>query len=148
MKSIDYYKGILPNKYKSNLRSISQTSTHYWMCGDDSTLLKVRKHDFVIEKISLDTFCDNQNIDHIDFLKVDTDGKINLHNFFNFDCLFFVNFIKIEFFVKISEFENFENLQNFNMNIVLEEMKIFGYDLKNLQTKKNLFDCFFNYSNQ
>ncbi len=42
---------IIQNKYKLNLRSISQTSTHYWIVGDDSLILKVRKHDFYIEKI-------------------------------------------------------------------------------------------------
>ena len=45
---------IIPNKYKVNLRSISKTSTHYWICGDDSTLLKVRKHDFYIDKVVID----------------------------------------------------------------------------------------------
>ena len=45
---------IIRNKYKVNLRSISQTSTHYWICGDKGILLKVRKHDFFIEKIKLE----------------------------------------------------------------------------------------------
>lgn len=48
------FSTIIPNKYKVNLRGISKTSTHYWICGDDSTLLKVRKHDFLIEKIVID----------------------------------------------------------------------------------------------
>jgi len=42
---------IIPNKYKVNLRSISQTEKYYWICGDNGILLKVRKHDFTIEKI-------------------------------------------------------------------------------------------------
>lgn len=50
----DGFSTIIPNKYKVNLRGISKTSTHYWICGDDSTLLKVRKHDFFIEKIVID----------------------------------------------------------------------------------------------
>lgn len=59
---------VIPNKYKVNLRSISMTLTDYWVCGDDSTLLKVRKHDFEITKIRIDSrstlrsvsFYDNQ----------------------------------------------------------------------------------------
>ena len=46
---------IIANKYKTNLRSITQTSTHYWIAGDDSLVLKVRKHDFYLEKVSVDT---------------------------------------------------------------------------------------------
>jgi hypothetical protein len=42
---------VIKNKYKVNLRSISQTSKYYWICGDESTLLKVRKHDFFIERV-------------------------------------------------------------------------------------------------
>jgi hypothetical protein len=45
---------VIKNKYKVNLRSISQTNQYYWICGDSGTLLKVRKHDFNIEKISLE----------------------------------------------------------------------------------------------
>ena len=45
---------IIKNKWKVNLRGISQTSTHYWICGDSSVLLKVRKSDFFIERIKLD----------------------------------------------------------------------------------------------
>jgi hypothetical protein len=44
---------IIKNKYKVNLRSISQTTTHYWICGDKGILIKVRKHDFRIERIEL-----------------------------------------------------------------------------------------------
>ena len=42
---------IIVNKYKVNLRSVDETSIYYWICGDDNTLLKVRKHDFYIERI-------------------------------------------------------------------------------------------------
>jgi len=42
---------IITNKYKVNLRSISQTEKYYWICGDNGILLRVRKHDFNIEKI-------------------------------------------------------------------------------------------------
>ena len=44
---------IIKNKWKVNLRSISKTSTHYWICGDSGVLLKVRKHDFNIERVDL-----------------------------------------------------------------------------------------------
>jgi hypothetical protein len=44
---------IIKNKYKVNLRSISETTTHYWICGDKGILIKVRKHDFRIERIEL-----------------------------------------------------------------------------------------------
>lgn len=45
---------IIHNKYKVNLRGISETSEYYWICGDENTLLKVRKHDFNIERILLE----------------------------------------------------------------------------------------------
>lgn len=41
---------IINNKYHVNLRSITQTSNYYWVCGDDGILLKIRKYDFNIEK--------------------------------------------------------------------------------------------------
>lgn len=48
---------IIQNKYKLNLRSISETSIYYWICGDDGTLLRVRKHDFLINRIEVDCMC-------------------------------------------------------------------------------------------
>jgi len=45
---------IIKNKYKVNLRSIDQTSKFYWICGDENTLLRVRKHDFFIDRILLE----------------------------------------------------------------------------------------------
>lgn len=45
---------LISNKYKTNLRSISQTSKYYWICGDTGILLRVRKHDFKIDKYSLE----------------------------------------------------------------------------------------------
>jgi hypothetical protein len=44
---------IINNKYKVNLRSITETSIYYWICGDNGTLLRVRKHDFNIDRIEL-----------------------------------------------------------------------------------------------
>jgi hypothetical protein len=45
---------IIKNKYKVNLRSITETSNFYWICGDENTLLRVRKHDFYIDRILLE----------------------------------------------------------------------------------------------
>lgn len=53
---------IINNKYKVNLRSISQTSKYYWICGDDGILLRVRKHDFNIKRIEIDCNCPNNKI--------------------------------------------------------------------------------------
>jgi hypothetical protein len=45
---------IIKNKYKVNLRGITETSQFYWICGDENTLLRVRKHDFSIDRILLE----------------------------------------------------------------------------------------------
>lgn len=55
---------IIPNKYKVNLRSITSTDMYYWICGDDGILLKVRKHDFIIDKIDTNV---NSNLSSISF---------------------------------------------------------------------------------
>lgn len=44
---------IINNKYKVNLRSISEVSGYYWICGDEGTILKVSKVDFSIEKVNI-----------------------------------------------------------------------------------------------
>jgi hypothetical protein len=41
------------NKYKTTLRSISQTNRYYWICGDEGIFLKVDKIDFTITSIGL-----------------------------------------------------------------------------------------------
>jgi hypothetical protein len=48
---------IIQNKYKVNLRGISQTSNFYWICGDEGILLRVRKHDFNIFRVEVDCLC-------------------------------------------------------------------------------------------
>lgn len=62
---------IINNKYKYNLRGISQTSKYYWICGDKGLLLRVRKHDFDIKKLNVDCECDRKivvnNLNSIDF---------------------------------------------------------------------------------
>jgi hypothetical protein len=40
-------------KYKSNLRRIIETPKHYWICGDDGLLFKIKKHNLEITKIEL-----------------------------------------------------------------------------------------------
>ena len=63
---------IISNKYKVNLRSISQTTKYYWICGDDGTLLRVRKHDFVITKVDV-------GVDNVDIIN----SSLKSISFFN-----------------------------------------------------------------
>lgn len=51
------YSNIINNKYKVNLRGISQTQKNYWICGDTGVLLRVRKHDFLLDRIEVDCLC-------------------------------------------------------------------------------------------
>ena len=53
----DGKSNIIENKYKVNLRSISQTSQYYWICGDDGILLRLRKHDFDVFRVEVDCLC-------------------------------------------------------------------------------------------
>lgn len=68
---------IINNKYHVNLRSITQTSNYYWVCGDDGILLKIRKYDFNIEKISIDTTYKLKSISFIDDLNGLVVGELN-----------------------------------------------------------------------
>jgi len=68
---------IIPNKYKVNLRSITQTELYYWICGDDGTLLKVRKHDFTIEKIELNIIKNLKSVSFFNNLKGVVVGELN-----------------------------------------------------------------------
>ncbi len=68
---------IIPNKYKVNLRSISETETHYWVCGDEATLLKVRKHDFNIDKVKIDSIYNLKSISFFNNLKGVVVGEFN-----------------------------------------------------------------------
>jgi hypothetical protein len=45
---------IIPSKYKTTLRSISETTKYYWCVGDEGLLLRINKQDFEIKRISLD----------------------------------------------------------------------------------------------
>jgi len=75
----DGVSNIINNKYKVNLRSISETTLNYWVVGDKGTLLKIRKHDFNIERIELDCKCPSNlvitNLKSIDFFN-DLNGVI------------------------------------------------------------------------
>lgn len=44
---------IINNKFKTNLRSLDNTTTNYWVCGDDGIVLKINKIDLAIERIYL-----------------------------------------------------------------------------------------------
>jgi uncharacterized protein YfaT (DUF1175 family) len=67
----DGVSNIINNKYKVNLRSIAQTTSYYWIVGDRGILLKVRKHDFDIQRIEVDCQCPAKiiitNLKSIDF---------------------------------------------------------------------------------
>jgi hypothetical protein len=45
---------IIPSKYKTTLRSISENTKYYWCVGDEGLLLRINKQDFEIKRISLD----------------------------------------------------------------------------------------------
>lgn len=47
------FSNFVNNKFKTTLRSISQTNDYYWICGDDGYLLRVSKVDFKITRIVL-----------------------------------------------------------------------------------------------
>lgn len=68
---------IIENKYIVNLRGLSETSMHYWICGDESTLLKVRKHDFFIEKIKLDSMANLTSVSFFNDLRGVVVGEQN-----------------------------------------------------------------------
>jgi hypothetical protein len=75
---------LIQNKYKVNLRSISKTSIYYWICGDDGVLLRVRKHDFKIDRIQVDCLCprklvttDLKSISFFDDQRGVTVGELN-----------------------------------------------------------------------
>ncbi len=68
---------IIENKYIVNLRGISETSMHYWICGDENTLLKVRKHDFLIERIKLDSLANLTSVSFFNDLRGSVVGEQN-----------------------------------------------------------------------
>ena len=64
-------------KWKVNLRSISQTEKYYWVCGDNTTLLKVDKTNFEMEFIKIDTFSSFKSIQFYDNLRGVLVGDFN-----------------------------------------------------------------------
>ena len=53
---------IIENKYKVNLRELSETIRYYWIVGDSGTLLRVRKHDFETIRKNIDCACPSNNV--------------------------------------------------------------------------------------
>ncbi len=68
---------IVNNKWKTNLRSIDETETNYWICGDDGTLLKVDKISFEITKIKIDVETRLNKISFFNNLRGVIIGKFN-----------------------------------------------------------------------
>ena len=68
---------IIPNKYKVNLRAITQTEMYYWICGDDGTLLKVRKHDFLLEKVNINIIKNLKSVSFFNNLRGVVVGDLN-----------------------------------------------------------------------
>ena len=68
---------IIPNKYKVDLRSISKTTTDYWICGDDTTLLKINKHNFDVTLIKIDSLVKLNSISFFDDLRGVVVGDLN-----------------------------------------------------------------------
>jgi len=67
---------IIENKYKETLRSISENTKYYWICGYNGTLLRVSKLDFTITQV-IDEFNDLMSIDFVDDLRGLVVGKYN-----------------------------------------------------------------------
>jgi hypothetical protein len=68
---------IIPSKYKTILRSISETNRYYWIVGDEGLVLRVDKINFEIKRISLD-YPENANQPSSRVLT-----RLNSVNFFN-----------------------------------------------------------------
>jgi hypothetical protein len=71
------FSHIINNRYKVNLRGITETSGYYWICGDEGNLLKVSKVDFSITKIELNELRDFKSIDFFNDNRGVLVGKFN-----------------------------------------------------------------------
>ena len=60
-----------------NLRSITEVSNYYWICGDEGTLLRVSKHDYSIKKIELNETSSLTSVDFFNDLNGMVVGKFN-----------------------------------------------------------------------
>ena len=68
---------IISNKYKVNINSISATGLYYWLCGDEGTLLRVSKVDFMIKSIELGETSNFTSISFYNNLNGMVVGKFN-----------------------------------------------------------------------
>jgi len=64
-------------KWKVNLRSLSQTDRYYWVCGDNTTLIKVDKTNFEMEFVKLETTSSFKSISFYDNLRGVVVGDFN-----------------------------------------------------------------------
>jgi subtilisin-like proprotein convertase family protein len=71
------HSNIIPCKYKSNLRSIDETEKYYWICGDNTLLIRVAKHDFSIKLIKLNNFSSLKSISFYNNLRGVVVGDFN-----------------------------------------------------------------------
>jgi subtilisin-like proprotein convertase family protein len=71
------HSNIIPCKYKSNLRSIDETEKYYWVCGDNTLLIRVAKHDFSIKLIKLNNFSSLKSISFYNNLRGVVVGDFN-----------------------------------------------------------------------
>lgn len=78
---INYQNGvshIINNKYKVCLRSISEVDGFYWICGDEGTILKVSKVDFVVDKINIGVISHLKSISFFNNLRGVVVGDFNI----------------------------------------------------------------------
>lgn len=68
---------IINNKYKVTLRSISETSRYYWICGDEGVVLRVSKLNFDVVRCNITEFSNFMSIDFVDDLRGIVVGKFN-----------------------------------------------------------------------
>jgi len=69
---------IINNKYKVNIRSITEVNGYYWTCGDEGTLLKVSKIDFSIEKSNINVLSSLRSISFFNDLRGVLVGDFNI----------------------------------------------------------------------
>ena len=68
---------LIENKYKVDLRDITETEFYYWICGDDGVLLKVRKHDYLVDKVEISISNNFKSVSFIDNLNGVIVGDLN-----------------------------------------------------------------------
>ena len=68
---------IIPCKYKSDLKSVAETEKYYWVCGNESTLIRVNKHDFELKLIKLENYTNLKSISFFNNLRGVAVGEFN-----------------------------------------------------------------------